>query len=120
MSVTAVHGTWINGVPLAPLMPVIAKEGDDIRLGASSRVYKVQWQLPNERMSQISETNENVLPPDPLQWIHSSHSEKIPILAENVISEKWSKDILHDSCNKENDVTQPYVSSESLFNFSNA
>ena len=35
-------------------MPVIAKEGDDIRLGASSRVYKVQWQLPNERMSQIS------------------------------------------------------------------
>ena len=45
-SVITVHGTWVNGTSLPPLKVVKAKEGDSIRLGASSRTYVLQW-LPS-------------------------------------------------------------------------
>lgn len=39
----AVHGTWIDGKQIPSRAPYTVKEGVAIKLGASSRTYKVQW-----------------------------------------------------------------------------
>ena len=41
-----VHGTWVNGTSVPPMKVVKVKEGDSIKLGASSRTYVLQW-LPS-------------------------------------------------------------------------
>ncbi|KAI5057684.1 hypothetical protein GOP47_0027699 [Adiantum capillus-veneris] len=39
----SVHGTWIDGNQIPSLIPYTVKEGVAIKLGVSSRTYKVQW-----------------------------------------------------------------------------
>lgn len=51
----SIHGTWINGKQALPLVPVTAKEGDSIKLGASSRTYAVQWRPRPPQNSTSSE-----------------------------------------------------------------
>eukprot|EP00250_Pteridium_aquilinum_P033135 c5232_g1_i1 orf=313-2619(+) len=43
MDMDSVHGTWIDGMQIPSLTPHTVKEGVTIKLGASSRIYKVQW-----------------------------------------------------------------------------
>jgi hypothetical protein len=38
-----VHGTWISGKKAEPGIPVELKEGDTVRVGGSSRVYRLHW-----------------------------------------------------------------------------
>lgn len=37
------HGTWVCEQRIEPLVPIEMVEGDVMRLGASTRVYKLQW-----------------------------------------------------------------------------
>jgi hypothetical protein len=53
-----VHGTWISGTKIEPNMPVDVMEGDVLRLGASTREYRLQWLSLNEAYE-----IENPLPP---------------------------------------------------------
>jgi hypothetical protein len=53
-----VHGTWISGTKIEPNIPVDIKEGDVLRLGASTREYRLQWLSLNETYEM-----ENPLPP---------------------------------------------------------
>ncbi|KAH7440366.1 hypothetical protein KP509_04G104000 [Ceratopteris richardii] len=55
----SIHGTWINGEQALPLVAVTAKEGDSIKLGASSRVYSVQWRPQvNHHMAESDECSD--------------------------------------------------------------
>ncbi|KAI5071143.1 hypothetical protein GOP47_0013394 [Adiantum capillus-veneris] len=56
----SIHGTWINGEQALPLVPVIAKEGDSFKLGASSRLYSVQWRpRPLQNSTSSEEHSDN-------------------------------------------------------------
>lgn len=37
------HGTWVSERKLEPGVSVEMKEGDTLRIGASSRVYRLHW-----------------------------------------------------------------------------
>lgn len=39
----AVHGTWVGDKRIEPWVRVELKEGDTLRVGGSSRVYRLQW-----------------------------------------------------------------------------
>lgn len=39
----AVHGTWVSERKLDPGVSVDLKEGDTLRIGGSSRVYRLHW-----------------------------------------------------------------------------
>lgn len=40
---SAVHGTWVSGKKIQPDIPIELIEGDTIRLGASTRTYRLHW-----------------------------------------------------------------------------
>ena len=42
-SFVAVHGTWVSGRKVEPGVSVEMKEGDTLRIGVSSRVYRLHW-----------------------------------------------------------------------------
>jgi hypothetical protein len=97
---------------LPPLKPTTVREGENIRLGASSRIYKLQWKLPGEQQSKNSseKMDEIIIPSDPSQWLLDlSSSENLSSCTESEgfqISENGTDDILSDSCNKEEDNVQ--------------
>ena len=37
------HGTWVSDRKLKPGVSVELKEGDTLRIGGSSRVYRLHW-----------------------------------------------------------------------------
>lgn len=39
----SVHGTWVSEKKIQPRARVELKEGDIIRLGSSSRIYRLHW-----------------------------------------------------------------------------
>lgn len=41
--VCSVHGTWVCGERATPQVPLTLGQNDTFKLGASSRVYTVQW-----------------------------------------------------------------------------
>ncbi|XP_059454031.1 FHA domain-containing protein PS1 isoform X2 [Corylus avellana] len=43
VDLSSVHGTWVSGKKAEPGMPVELKEGDTVRVGGSSRVYRLHW-----------------------------------------------------------------------------
>ncbi|KAJ3703672.1 hypothetical protein LUZ61_007377 [Rhynchospora tenuis] len=55
---TSVHGTWVSGNKIEPKVPVDLKEGDILRIGASTREYRFHWLSLNEVYEM-----ENPLPP---------------------------------------------------------
>ncbi|KAL9245500.1 hypothetical protein vseg_019145 [Gypsophila vaccaria] len=40
---SSVHGTWLSGERIEPNIRTKIKEGDSLRIGGSSRVYKLHW-----------------------------------------------------------------------------
>ncbi|CAL9120203.1 unnamed protein product [Musa acuminata var. zebrina] len=40
---SSVHGTWVSGTKIPPNVAVDMVDGDILRLGASTRVYRLQW-----------------------------------------------------------------------------
>ncbi|XP_020253166.1 FHA domain-containing protein PS1 [Asparagus officinalis] len=40
---SSVHGTWVSGRKIQANVPVDLNEGDTVKLGASTRVYKLHW-----------------------------------------------------------------------------
>ncbi|WOL11161.1 FHA domain-containing protein PS1-like isoform X1 [Canna indica] len=40
---SSVHGTWVSGTKIPPSSAVDMVDGDTLRLGASTRVYRLQW-----------------------------------------------------------------------------
>ncbi|KAJ0972032.1 hypothetical protein J5N97_019991 [Dioscorea zingiberensis] len=44
---SSVHGTWVSGAKIEPCVPVELVDGDTLRLGASTRVYRLHWVLPS-------------------------------------------------------------------------
>lgn len=38
-----VHGTWVSGKKIEPGLRVELNEGDTIRVGGSTRVYRLHW-----------------------------------------------------------------------------
>lgn len=53
-----VHGTSISGNKIPPNVPVELVEGDSVKLGASTREYKLQWLSLSDAFEM-----ENPLPP---------------------------------------------------------
>ncbi|XP_019449797.1 PREDICTED: FHA domain-containing protein PS1-like [Lupinus angustifolius] len=43
IDLSSVHGTWVSGRKVEPGVSVEMKEGDTLRIGASSRVYRLHW-----------------------------------------------------------------------------
>ncbi|MCL7033952.1 hypothetical protein MKW94_024649 [Papaver nudicaule] len=43
MDLSSAHGTWINDRKIEPQVRVDLNEGDTLRLGASTRVYRLHW-----------------------------------------------------------------------------
>ncbi|XP_054803407.1 FHA domain-containing protein PS1 isoform X2 [Prosopis cineraria] len=43
IDLSSVHGTWVSGRKIEPGMRVEMKEGDTLRIGASSRLYRLHW-----------------------------------------------------------------------------
>ncbi|XXG45533.1 hypothetical protein AAC387_Pa02g0593 [Persea americana] len=43
IDLSSVHGTWVSEQKIEPQVPVELKEGDTLRLGASTRMYRLQW-----------------------------------------------------------------------------
>lgn len=39
----SVHGTWVSQKKIDPCVRVELKEGDSLRIGGSSRVYRLHW-----------------------------------------------------------------------------
>ncbi|XP_011624389.1 FHA domain-containing protein PS1 isoform X1 [Amborella trichopoda] len=40
---SSVHGTWVSGQKIVSQVAVDLQEGDTLRLGASTRIYKLRW-----------------------------------------------------------------------------
>ncbi|RZS21547.1 hypothetical protein BHM03_00054200 [Ensete ventricosum] len=40
---SSVHGTWVSGTRIPPNVAVDMVDGDTLRLGASTRVYRLEW-----------------------------------------------------------------------------
>ncbi|XP_061361852.1 FHA domain-containing protein PS1 [Gastrolobium bilobum] len=43
IDLSSVHGTWVSGRKIEPGVSVEMKEGDMLRIGVSSRVYRLHW-----------------------------------------------------------------------------
>ncbi|XP_042486950.1 FHA domain-containing protein PS1-like [Macadamia integrifolia] len=43
MDLSSAHGTWISGQNIEPQLVVELNEGDTLRLGASTRIYRLHW-----------------------------------------------------------------------------
>ncbi|RZC73480.1 hypothetical protein C5167_048959 [Papaver somniferum] len=43
MDLSSAHGTWISDQKIEPQVRVVLNEGDTLRLGASTRVYRLHW-----------------------------------------------------------------------------
>ncbi|KAL2335030.1 hypothetical protein Fmac_016243 [Flemingia macrophylla] len=43
VDLSSVHGTWVSGRRIEPMVSVEMKEGDALRIGVSSRVYRLHW-----------------------------------------------------------------------------
>ncbi|KAK7380602.1 hypothetical protein VNO78_33117 [Psophocarpus tetragonolobus] len=43
VDLSSVHGTWMSGRRIEPMVSVEMKEGDALRIGVSSRVYRLHW-----------------------------------------------------------------------------
>lgn len=39
----AVHGTWVSEKKIEPCFPVELTEGDTLKIGGSTRVYRLHW-----------------------------------------------------------------------------
>lgn len=50
----SVHGTWVSGRRIEPLVRVKLNEGDMLHLGASSRMYRLSW-VPLRRAYEIDD-----------------------------------------------------------------
>ncbi|KAL4296322.1 hypothetical protein GQ457_12G015530 [Hibiscus cannabinus] len=48
VDLSSVHGTWVSGKKIDPGVAVELNEGDTIKLGGSTRVYKLHW-IPMSR-----------------------------------------------------------------------
>ncbi|XP_020583806.1 FHA domain-containing protein PS1 [Phalaenopsis equestris] len=55
---SSVHGTWVSGKKIQPNIPIELIEGDSLRLGASTRIYRLYW-MP---LSQAFEMNKPMSP----------------------------------------------------------
>ncbi|PKA56833.1 nuclear inhibitor of protein phosphatase 1 [Apostasia shenzhenica] len=40
---SSVHGTWVSGEKILPNVPIELVEGDTVKLGASTRIYRLHW-----------------------------------------------------------------------------
>ncbi|XP_068660915.1 FHA domain-containing protein PS1 [Aristolochia californica] len=67
---SSVHGTWVSDQKLEPKVLKELLEGDELRLGASTRIYKLRWvssdqayefEKPFMSLREESEENENML-----------------------------------------------------------
>ncbi|KAH1151600.1 hypothetical protein GYH30_045211 [Glycine max] len=43
LDLSSVHGTWVSGRRIEPMVSVEMKEGETLRVGVSSRVYRLHW-----------------------------------------------------------------------------
>ncbi|XP_027348090.1 FHA domain-containing protein PS1 [Abrus precatorius] len=43
LDLSSVHGTWVSERKIEPMVNVEMKEGDTLRIGVSSRVYRLHW-----------------------------------------------------------------------------
>ncbi|KAK7271024.1 hypothetical protein RJT34_26604 [Clitoria ternatea] len=43
LDLSSVHGTWVSERKIEPMVSVEMKEGDTLRIGVSSRVYRLHW-----------------------------------------------------------------------------
>ncbi|KAG5062429.1 hypothetical protein AAZX31_02G070700 [Glycine max] len=43
LDLSSVHGTWVSGRRIEPMVSVEMKEGETLRIGVSSRLYRLHW-----------------------------------------------------------------------------
>ncbi|MFS8018880.1 putative transcription factor interactor and regulator FHA-SMAD family [Helianthus anomalus] len=54
IDLSSVHGTWVSGKRIEPGVNVVLKEGDKVKIGASSRVYELHG-VPCSRAYDVGE-----------------------------------------------------------------
>ncbi|KAK9713769.1 hypothetical protein RND81_06G050300 [Saponaria officinalis] len=70
---SSVHGTWVSGRRIEPNIRTMVKEGDHLRIGGSSRVYKLHW-IP---LSLAYDVSKPFVPPLDLPDQHEDEDELI-------------------------------------------
>ncbi|KAH9625944.1 hypothetical protein KSS87_020364 [Heliosperma pusillum] len=66
---SSVHGTWVSDKRIEPDNRTMVKEGDSLRIGGSSRVYKLHW-IP---LSQAYDVSKSFIPP--LDFVEQQEDE---------------------------------------------
>lgn len=70
--IVLVHGTWVSGKKIEPGVRVELNEGDTVRLGGSSRLYRLHW-VP---LSRAYDLDDPFVPPtDVLMPVKESEEE---------------------------------------------
>lgn len=82
-----VHGTWVSGKKAEPGVRVELKEGDTVRVGGSSRVYRLHW-VPLNRAYDL----ENPFVPPTLDVCMTEEKEE-----ENAVETYQVRDLFFNS-----------------------
>ncbi|KAJ3671449.1 hypothetical protein LUZ60_007528 [Juncus effusus] len=102
---SSVHGTWISGTRIEPNVPVNLREGDLIKLGASTREYRFHWLSLNEAFEM-----ETPLPPLLEEKEESNQDETHQ--NEEQVSSRSEKEFLSPLKSEQGDL--PILESESI------
>ncbi|XP_010912566.2 uncharacterized protein [Elaeis guineensis] len=80
---SSVHGTWVSGTQIPPNVPIELVEGDTVRLGASTREYRLEW-VPLSRAFEMEK------PLSPLlEEKEETHQEDKPGQLITDLNEQW-------------------------------
>ncbi|KAM0946297.1 putative transcription factor interactor and regulator FHA-SMAD family [Dioscorea sansibarensis] len=113
---SSVHGTWVSGAKIEPCVPVELVEGDTLRFGASTRVYRLHWLLPRDALEMgnplqvLIEEKEDAHQDEGLEssnerWVAGIPSA--PPLPESVSSASIDKFFLKELEVNENSIAEP-------------
>ncbi|KAF5189325.1 Fha domain-containing protein ps1 [Thalictrum thalictroides] len=86
MDLSSAHGTWVSDRKIEPQVSVELSEGDSLRLGASTRSYRLHW-IPLSRLFDVenplvSPNFENPLPSDETEEEKMSKNENLILLEQ--------------------------------------
>ncbi|PIA47234.1 hypothetical protein AQUCO_01400132v1 [Aquilegia coerulea] len=86
IDLSSAHGTWVSDRKIEPQVSVELSEGDSLRLGGSTRSYRLHW-IPLSRVFDVenplvSPNFENPLPPDEIEEEKMSKNENMILLEQ--------------------------------------
>ncbi|XP_020207739.1 FHA domain-containing protein PS1 [Cajanus cajan] len=104
VDLSSVHGTWVSGRRIEAMVSVEMREGDSLRIGASSRVYRLHWipisrayDMENPFVAQLDAVAEEEEEEEEMQNLNSCHAEMEEIESVDSVIEDISSLFLHEN-----------------------